>query len=253
MIEENETPEYDQGPRHGSRGLFAGFLILAGILLFLGNLGILPQFRLGSIVPLLVLLFGLLRLSNARDAAQRLLGFVFAFFGGFFLLVSLGIFRLRAHDHSWPISLLLIAFGLAMLFKVLGGKGSGSNFLWDPMRAVNFQMPEGLNDFTLMGSVKRSIESLDYRGGNALSVLGNIEIDLRRARTLEPGQTVRLEASTILGAVKVRVPEDWRVDVRGACILGAYEDRTVPSRMPGPATTLILTGYCVLGAVEIED
>jgi hypothetical protein len=114
-------------------------------------------------------------------------------------------------------------------------------------------IPNGLTDFTLMGSVKRRVDTDDFRGGNALSVLGNIELDLRHARIAEPGQTTYLEVSAILGGAKIRVPDTWRVQIRGASIMGNYEDKTIPPNVGVNAPTLVITGFSLMSTIEIED
>jgi hypothetical protein len=237
-----------------SRLFFAGFLIVAGTLLFLGNLGILPRFNIWSFWPLVIIAVGVSKIFNAGDSANRLLGFVLSFFGGFFLFISLGLIRIRAQDHSWPISLLLIAFGLTMLIKVLEDRDPNrpkwSGF--KPLR-MYMSMPDGLSDFTVMGSVKRRVDTGDFRGGHSLIILGSIELDLRHARVLEPGQAVQLEVSVILGSAKIRIPENWRVEIHGSSILGAYEDKTIPPNSTFDAPTLVISGYSFMSAVEIED
>jgi predicted membrane protein len=104
-----------------------------------------------------------------------------------------------------------------------------------------------------MGSIKRRYDSSDFRGGYALSVLGSIELDLRHSQVFEPGQTITLELSAILGSAKVRVPENWRVQIRGASILGTYEDKTVPVNASPDSPSLIITGYSFMSTVEVED
>jgi predicted membrane protein len=235
-----------------SRLFFAGFLIVAGTLLFLGNLGILPSFNIWSFWPLLIVALGISKIANSRDSANRLLGFLLSFFGLFFLLVTLGLIQIRARDHSWPISMLLIAFGLAMLIKVLEERDPARP-MWTGFRPLRRSTPNGLSDFTVMGTVKRRVDTVDYRGGNALSVLGNIELDLRHARITDPSQIVHLEVSAILGSAKIRVPENWRVQMHGASILGTYEDKTIPPNTAAAAPTLVITGFSFMSAVEVED
>lgn len=109
-----------------------------------------------------------------------------------------------------------------------------------------------LNDFTLMGSIKRRFDASDFRGGNALCVLGNIELDLRHS-DISPGQTITLEVSAILGAAKIRVPEHWRVQIHGASILGTYEDKTVPANSTPDSPGLVITGYSFMSSIEVED
>jgi alkanesulfonate monooxygenase SsuD/methylene tetrahydromethanopterin reductase-like flavin-dependent oxidoreductase (luciferase family) len=64
-----------------------------------------------------------------------------------------------------------------------------------------------------------------------------------------------VDANAAFGAIKLRVPETWRVVVHGDAVFGAFEDKTVPPR-PGPGIDppiLIITGNAAFGAVEIEN
>jgi predicted membrane protein len=235
-----------------SRLFFAGFLIVAGTLLFLGNLGVLPSFNIWSFWPMLIVAVGISKIVNARDSGNRVLGFLLSFFGVFFLLISLGVVQIRARDHSWPISMLLIAFGLTMLIKVLEERDPAKP-KWTGFRPFGMNTPNGLSDFTVMGTVKRRVDTTDFRGGRALSILGTIELDLHHARITEPSQTIQLEVSAILGSAKIRVPENWRVQIHGASILGTYEDKTIPPQAGVDAPTLLITGYAFMSSIEIED
>jgi len=235
-----------------SRLFFAGFLIVAGTLLFLGNLGVLPVRDVWSYWPLLIVGVGILKISNASEISQRLLGLLIAGFGVVFLLVSLGVIPIHSHDNSWPISMMLIAFGMAMLIKVLDKRQPGRT-VWSGFVAP----PPGdgagtLRDLCVLSEIKRRVDAADFRGGNAFTVLGNIELDLRHANA-QPGQTIYMEVSAILGAAKIRVPDYWRTRIHGSSVLGSYEDKTVPANAGPDAPTLVLTGFSVLGSVEIED
>jgi hypothetical protein len=240
------------GGSPGSHLFFAGFLIVAGTLLFLGNLGVLPVQTIWSYWPLLIVGLGMLKISNASDLSQRMLGILIACFGVVFLLISLGVIRIHSRDHSWPISMLLIAFGLAMLIRVLDKREPGRPVWSGFLRPPAGDAATTLRDVCVLSEIKRRVNAADFRGGNALTILGNIELDFRHANA-QPGQTIHLEVSAILGAAKIRVPDYWRTRIHGSSVLGSYEDKTVPSNAGPDAPTLVLTGYSVLGSVEIED
>lgn len=242
------------GTSAGSRLFLAGFLIVAGTLLFLSNLGILPLRDIWSYWPLIVIGLGVSRIVSGPDIIVRLFGGLITFLGALFLLVNLDIIHIRRHDGTWPISVLLIAFGIAMLIKVLDKRDpSPSPWAARFRRNIINSGPNQLSDLSVMGSIKRRVDSLDFRGGNSLCILGSVELDLRHAKVSDPSQTVYLEISVILGATKIRVPEQWRVQIHGASILGNYEDKTIPPNSVVEGPTLVITGYAFMSAVEIED
>jgi hypothetical protein len=236
----------------GSRLFLAGFLIVAGTLLFLSNLGILPIRSVWLYWPLIVIGFGISRIIRGPELPLRLFGGLLTLVGSLFLLINLNVIRVRVHDNSWPISILLICLGLVMLFKILDQRDPRPSG-WAGFRPPRMGARDGLSDFTLLGSVKRRIDATDFSGGTALSVLGSLELDLRHARTSEPGQTIQLEVSAILGAAKIRVPEHWRIQMRGTSIMGTYEDKTIPPNAGSDAPTLVITGISVMSSIEVED
>jgi predicted membrane protein len=236
----------------GSRGFFACFLIVAGSLLFLGNLGILPIRHVWSYWPLLIVGLGISKVLNSSDIVHRLFGAMVAFLGTIFLLVNLDVIHIRANDGSWPISILLIAFGMAMLLKTLHRRDPGEPLWGNFHRPVPGDGVNTLSDMSILGAIKRRVESPQFRGGHALSVLGSVELDLRHAGLL-PGQTAYLEVSAILGSAKIRVPSSWRIQIHGTGIMGTYEDKTVPTMIGPDSPILIITGSSFMSAVEIED
>jgi predicted membrane protein len=62
-----------------------------------------------------------------------------------------------------------------------------------------------------------------------------------------------LEVSAVMGSVKIRVPEQWRVRIQGASIMGNYEDKTIPPTSEVNAATLVITGFSFMSAIEVED
>lgn len=237
----------------GSRLFFAIFLIVAGTLLFLGNIGLLPVQNIWDYWPVILIVVGGLRLLHCKSAGGRIFSVLLVVFGSLSLLFSLGILHINAHDDSWPLSLLLIAIGLATLIKVLDR---------DMPRkpAIGFQKwwrtgtDNTLKDTAIFAEIKRKIESPNFEGGTANSVFGSVVLNLRRSQIAVAGKTATVEANAVFGAVKIRIPEDWRVDMQGIAVLGNYSDKTIPMAMPASETpTLTVTGYAVFGSVEIEN
>ncbi|MGA8028638.1 MAG: DUF5668 domain-containing protein [Bryobacteraceae bacterium] len=232
-----------------SRLFFAIFLIGAGTLLFLGNLGLIPVRDIWDYWPLALIAAGLGRLTSNRYVAVLLIAF-----GTVALLITLGILHLNPHDDSWPISLLLIAFGAAGLMKVLAPEQTARRSLGFPSRPIQSSSDSLLKDTAIFGEVKRKIDTADFQGGVVSSVFGSVELNLRRAQISSPDRTATLEANAVFGAIKIRVPEGWRIDIAGAAVLGNFVDKTIPPIAAGSDTpTLIITGYAVFGAVEIVD
>jgi hypothetical protein len=61
-------------------------------------------------------------------------------------------------------------------------------------------------------------EATSFRGGRIVCWYGGLDVDLRRAQ-LDP-MGADLDVFTLFGGTRVRVPEDWRVEMRGMSVFG---------------------------------
>ncbi len=237
-----------------SRVFFSLFLIAAGTLLFLGNVGILPIQDVWMYWPLILVAFGVARLFSCRSAAGVITGLFLIVFGALFLLISLGVFQVNFHDKSWPLALLLITFGFLALAKTLEGNQGLASRTRFPRRGV-VGAENALNENVVFGGVKRRIETTEFAGGIVHSVFGSVEVDLRRAQLPASEKQAIVNVHAVFASVKMRVPETWRVSIQGAGVFGTYEDKTIPPRASDgfEAPALVITGTSVFSAVEIEN
>ena len=108
---------------------------------------------------------------------------------------------------------------------------------------------DSFSDVAIMGGVKRTNLSKDFKGGGATGVMGGVEIDLRDA-TMERDQAV-LDVSSIMGGVKIRVPESWTVVSRVSSVMGGFDDST---RHPAKDDhRLLLKGTVVMGGLKVSN
>lgn len=229
--------------------LIAAFLIFAGAVLFLENIGLIAVRDIWAYWPLILIAVGVSRLTSS--SATRLKGLILVIVGVALLANNLG-FLFIAADFAWPI--LLIAIGAAILVKTLDPHRpqSASRF---SAAAQPDRSDHHLREWVLFGNLKRRITSQDFRGGEAVSIFGEINIDLCHAQIVPSAKQVTIEANATFGAINIRLPEYWRVSVRGAGIFGGYEDKTLPPR-PRPGyepPLLIITGAAIFGAVVVKN
>ena len=78
-------------------------------------------------------------------------------------------------------------------------------------------------------------------------------MDLRPALIAPPATSAVLNVTAVFGAIKIRAPQNWRVHISGAGILGNFEDKTIPPNTGPDAPVLVITGVAVFSSVEIED
>lgn len=235
--------------RHGANplgGAIFGLLLIGGGLLFLlRNLGIVYFENLGQYWPVILIGLGASQLLNNR----LLPGLMLTFIGGIFLARNLGYLYGSVGSYIWPAA--LIAVGVSILLRNLYGpdwfqgapatEGVGSVETGNTLRAE-----------VIFGSLMRRNISQDFEGGKVSVVFGEIDVDLRSAATKR--QEVVIHADAVFGAVNLRVPDTWRVEVRGSGVFGGYEDRThPPAQGLGTAPKVIVKGSAVFGAVEVRN
>jgi predicted membrane protein len=227
-------------------------LIVIGALWFLNNLGLMPFAHIGAYWPLAISAFGVAKLQGSRSQSCLLWSFTAIAIGVLLTLGNLGILRVSIGS-LWPI--FLIAGGIAMLLnRTRTMRQPTAHFTAASNTQTGFN-GEQLREYAMFSSVNRRIDSRNFEGADLNSTFGEIKLDLRGATISTPNKEATIEANTSFGAIKLRVPETWRVIVRGTAVFGAYEDKTVPPR-PGPGIdcpTLIITGSSAFGAVEIEN
>jgi predicted membrane protein len=228
-------------------------LIAFGILLFLDNVGFLPVERLYEYWPVIPIALGVSRLIYRPSVVSALWSVFLICVGSVFLLINLHVLHIR-NDGTGPLALLFITFGFLALIKTIDKRTIAARQRQFP-GFVHWTSTDILNESTVMGSVKRRVESTNFLGGEIHTVLGNIEIDLRAAQLPTGARSATIEVECILGATTIRVPESWKVGVQAQGIMGNVEDKTIPPRADKAesAPVLIVTGSCVMGQVELEN
>jgi predicted membrane protein len=238
-----------RGRALGPRLVFAIFLIVAGTLLFLNNIGLIPVHDIWVYWPLVLVALGVAKLASSYGRVGQVWGIILVAGGALLLAGNLGLVHLR-DNMFWP--LLLIVFGVVVLVQTLESRKASKHafgFPRGPARSSDTQ----LRDSAIFGNVKRKLDTQTFQGGEVFSVFGSVDIDLRRAQISSIEKSASLEVSAVFGSVKIRIPDTWKVDVNGTAILGSYEDKTIPPRASAETPTLVITGYSVFGSVEIED
>jgi len=227
------------------------FLIAAGFFLFLNSLGLLHVRNIWDFWPLVFVWMGVGRLFCDRSPAARAWGILLIAAGAVVLMFTLGVIRLRVHDASWPLALLFILLGFALLINTLERNAKVQRGIGLPTGGKGNE--DRLDDVAILGGVKRKLDTQHFEGGTIMNFMGSVEIDLRRAQINSAARSATVEVKVISGAVKIRIPETWRLNLQGSSVLGVFEDKTIPPNIGRDAPVLVITGYSALSAVEIEN
>jgi predicted membrane protein len=215
-----------------SRTALALVLISVGLIFTLDNAGVLGPGGGGRWWPLFLIGVGIVKVRQPREDGQRAAGMAFLLLGGLFLLTSI-----LASGSSW--SLLMVAFGVFLLRQGVEGPR---------VEAVAVSNSPYLEDMALIGYLKRSHYSVDFRGGSVTAVMGGVELDLRKA-ALTSG-TAYLDVVAFWGGIEIKVPTGWTVDARVVPVMGAFENK-VDSLSVAGGPRLVVRGYAIMGAVAI--
>lgn len=243
----------DDKRRFFSGIVFPLFIVAAGTIFLLKQLGVPFAARfLDFFWPAILLYFGLASLFF-RAIAGRFWGALMTLGGVLLLLNQFGYHVNFAI--FWPLA--LIFWGLWLLAMALGGnpdwkmrwaKDIGDSF------SAGWRSDSTSPDLELVAvfsAVRRKVAAPNFRGGKAVAVFGEVILDLTNAEI--EGPQAELEASGVFGAVVVRVPEKWEVFVRGAAVLGEYQDRLYQHPEGTPPKRLIIKGGAVFGSVVVKN
>lgn len=265
------TPQPDPRDNAFNASIGAIILIAIGAVLFLDNLGLVPFANIRAYWPLAISAWGIALLSRTRGGCGLVWPWTMISIGALLTLGNLHIIRMNAGT-IWPI--FLIAAGISMLLKRSGwdwGSSCGSrwgsmhNAIHDAGRPRHFFAPGERLDRKFnanilrlnvaFGGVNRRIDSPTFEGADLNCSFGELKVDLRDATISTPNREAIVYINASFGAIKLRVPETWKVVVHGTAVFGAYEDKTVPPR-PAPGIdppALVIRGNAAFGAVEIEN
>jgi hypothetical protein len=97
------------------------------------------------------------------------------------------------------------------------------------------------------------LDTKEFEGGEIRVFFGEVKVDLSRSGIASPQQPVTIDATATFGAIKIRVPDTWRININGIGVLGVYEDKTTPPSQIAGAPLVNITGFSMFGSVEIEN
>jgi hypothetical protein len=208
-------------------------LIAVGLVMMLDQAGILRMGGLFRWWPLILIGAGIVKLRQPIEDGQRANGTALVVVGGIFLF-----FTALTWGKAWPL-----------IFIMVGGF-----LLWSaferPRPAGAAESPL-LSELAIMGAVKRSVRSTDFRGGYITAVMGGVELDLRKSTIATSPAFV--DVATVWGAIDLKVPADWIVEGRVVPFMGGFENKTQLIVDRHDAPRLVLRGSAVMGGVTISN
>src|SRR6202008_4099862 len=163
-----------QRQRSTAAQMVIGFaVIFMGFVFLLDNLGWLDIDYNLQFWPVILLVAGLLKISQARSERGSVVGGILLLVGTVFMLQGFGWFYI-----SWRVMapLLIIAAGLMVVFK------STRKPAVNPEGLADIEGSEPLlNATAILGGFKRRVISKDFRGGEITAMFGGCDLDLRES------------------------------------------------------------------------
>jgi predicted membrane protein len=245
--------------------LFALLLILAGALLFLDNVGVIPIQDIGAYWPVFIIIWGASILERRKDPVGIIWAVAIIAWGTLLILGNLHILHVTG-SVFWPV--MLIAFGIMMLvrpvhftewsarLRVAASERHRQRFSrWRPSTAGESYFGNKVSESIVFSSLNRRVETQQFEGGKVEVVFGSIELDLSGASISSPNRRADLEANAVFGGIEIIVPRTWKVVMRNTAVFGGCEDKTFPPR-PEPGiepVTLLIAGAAVFGGITIKN
>ena len=235
----------------GDKRLYFGIiLIVLGVILILERFNLIPDSMTDIIIsfPMLLMVIGAISLIGGNRKGGIILMIICAFF----------LFPHEIRSDYWP--LILIAIGIAILFRQHDQKklpGSEDPVILNPGdNSTNNPGDNSFNtfdDFVIFGGREIFINSQNLAGGKATSIFGGIEFDLRKA-SLQPGGAV-IDCVSVFGGCGFKIPMDWNVRNEVTTIFGAFTDKrgeTYNDRYYDPSKTIVIKGISMFGGIEVK-
>lgn len=204
--------------------VWAAGWVVAGVLLILGNLNILPVNE-DVIWPILLIVIGtnmLIRPSSIKEWGERMR---------------------HAGEQARE----------ARFERRRMGRARRSH--WTASSTVDAFSGDRIKESIVFSSVNRRVDTQQFEGGSLDVVFGSIEIDLRTAAVSSPERRVRIDANAVFAGIEIMVPATWKVLVEATAVFGGCENKTLPPR-PEPGiepVILIVTGGAVFGGITIQN
>jgi hypothetical protein len=209
-----------------------------GFLWTLDNLDILESEPILRWWPLVLIAIGTAKLLGLATARHTVWGVTFLLAGVWLLAGALDIIDTNPFE-LWPLA--LMAIGVHLLLRSRGPQ---------TVAGPTEEPSSVINTFAMWSMSIRRVVSQSFRGGEATTVMGGAELDLRRAKPVEGGAI--LDVFVWWGGIDLKVPEHWKVLNEATVLMGGIEDK---SKEPPPESRdiLILRGLVVMGGIEIKN
>ena len=231
----------ENNTNRASSQVVLGLLVVGmGVLFLLDNLDILNFRHAIGFWPLAFIVAGCVALFGNGSRSSNYMGGVLVAIGVLMIAGRMGFFYI-SWGTLWP--LVMIALGGLVLFRSLGPGRVARPGMADGAGADNV-----VDVVAVLGGFERRVTTPDFRGGEITAILGGCELDLREASIVKEAV---INFFAIWGGINIKVPPDWTVVLNGTPLMGGFSEKTVTP--PDASKRLVITGYAIMGGVEVRN
>lgn len=145
----------------------------------------------------------------------------------------------------WPLA--FVAIGIAVITR---NQNRPSDDRYD--RTTGRFDADRIDDTAIFGGGDKVVNSTQFKGGTLTAIFGGSNIDLTQSKLAEGAHTI--EVLYIFGGSKIRVPQDWKVNVSVTGIFGGMGDKRKMIDTPiDGAPELYIRGTAIFGGAEITN
>ncbi|TAF74030.1 MAG: hypothetical protein EAZ53_10565 [Bacteroidetes bacterium] len=241
-IEYKETYQTTKSP------VFIGiFVLCVGLLLFAKAIGIaIPDWMMSWEM----LIIGISLLIGFKKRFARGFWIILLLIGLIFIVED--IFpSISISTFIWPIALIFL--GIWLITSPKSKKKWQHSFLNKDFACYKESITDS-NDLievtSLLGGVKKSNHSQNFKGGTLTATMAGIELNLLHADIQEKAI---LDLNIVMGGIKLLIPSHWMLDNQVVAVMGGIEDERLNLSNVNPSKTLILTGTATMGGIEIKS
>jgi predicted membrane protein len=239
---------------------FGFFLVALGIVLLLGQMGIISTDNLFHFFwPAVMIFFGLEFMFSRNRFSQNCFrqeaGGFLTLAGVILLLSKLGYFHFSFSIVwalaciYWGIWIVARTFGFRRWWETQTARSAEGNVI-DVTKTDPPKTPADVS--AIFATSKRAITAKNFKSARLEAIFGEVGFDLTRAEI--EGDEAAIQADAVFGACVIRVPMTWHISVRGSAVMGEFIDKTRQQPVEGPGVkTLIVTGSAVFGSVEVKN
>lgn len=227
--------------KRNNRTIVGLFIILAGFILLMGTMDMLPSniYYILFSWPMILIAIGIVNLIKKEYVSALVMMAI-----GFFFLSPRLFDHINYNDlfRYWPILVILV----------------GVQFIFRKKKPLEVNQHNGddadtIDEVDIFGGGVTQIESQNFKGGKITAIFGGGEISMERCKLSEQGAVI--DVSVIFGGTKIIVPRDWNVRTEMVSIFGGFSDKRsfFAENNIDPSKTLIIKGVAIFGGGELKN